>query len=220
MNGQERFWRKIGIAGAVLAFAILLLEHFISHGKDLNPVDYWISEYVLSNSPTARILMHAGFVLLALSAFAVAVDFRVERTSRHINWIRLEKICFFTAALGLLLMTFCNTDPNDGRGYAIVWPPTIGNWHQIFLYAGMGGALSGMALWVCWVDTSSDRRSRFEAALLGAAICSTIVQMFLVASSDATKTMTRFGGVTERIVLVCSLAWVISYCARREAPER
>jgi hypothetical protein len=190
---------KLATACAILSLLVLFLEHFIDHGRNLNGIDHWLSEYVLSESAPARWLMWAAFMLLAGSALGVSLA-----SSRL--WPRL---LFGLSALGLGVMAFFESDPNDGLHTSMSWPPTAGNVHQILLYLAIGGALLGM------LSSATGRRagSRLEWALVGAAICATLIQTWLVAISTQRHEMTRFGGITERIIVVAVLLWVLTSAA-------
>ena len=204
-------WTRIGIFSACAAFLLLLVLHFIPHGKDLNPVDHWLSEYVLSDSLPARILMRLAFLMLALAALSVAVLVN----GGLVRWL------FLLSTLGLALMPFADTYANNGYRYDLNWPYEAGEWHQIGLYAAIGAALLGIALHVFRSRNSTSS----EAALLGAAVSATIVQIFVVAvgtsklvyasAGSLPGPIVTFGGVTERVIVVTMLAWVISFCLRR-----
>jgi len=198
-------WRRIGKAAALLAFLLLLTEHFLPHGIDLNPRDHWLSEYVLSGSTLARWLMRAAFLALAATAFSVGMTLP-SRVPRGLFWI---------ASLGLASMTFFDSDPNDGRSYRIFWPPTAGNLHQIALYLAIGATLAGMVF--CWRLRGSRRSIIVQRSSLIVAACATVIQTILVAISQAHHAMTSYGGITERIVVLAMVIWVI---ASRESGKR
>jgi hypothetical protein len=182
---------------AIASLVVLFLEHFIDHGRNLNGIDHWLSEYVLSDSAPARWLMRAAFVLLAGSA--LGVSFASSRL-----WPRL---LFGLSGLGLGAMALFNSDPNDGLHTSMAWPLTAGNVHQILLYVAIGGALLGML-------SSAIRRnesgSKLEWPLVGTAIGATLLQTWLVSLSTQRHEMTRFGGITERIIVAAVLLWVLT----------
>lgn len=203
-------WRRFGIFAACAAFLLLLVLHFIPHGKDLNPVDHWLSEYVLSDSLPARILMRIAFFMLALAALSVAV----QVNGALVRWL------FLLSTLGLATMPFADTYANNGFRYDIAWPYEAGEWHQIGLYAAIGATILGIALHVF----RSRHSTRLEAALLGAAVSATVIQIFVVAvgtsklvyplAGNHPGPIVTFGGVTERVIVAAMLAWVISFCLR------
>jgi hypothetical protein len=197
MPKVEINWSKVGIGAAAVASLALLIEHVIPHAIDLNPVHHWLSEYVLSGSVAARIIMRVAFFALAICAFSVAMLARP----------RISKSLFTLSSLGLAAMPFLDTDPNDGRSYHFSWPLTAGNLHQLSLYVAIGATLFGIGLSVY----RQHRRKRGELLLLGVAVLATIVQAILIATSHAAGEMTRFGGITERIIVGAMLAWVVLF---------
>jgi len=188
---RER-WSWIGITSAIATLVLLFAEHFLDHGRDLNPVDHWMSEYVLSGSPLAVWIMRLAFVALALSALSIAM---VSRT-------RTIKALFLLSAAGLAAMTLLDTYPNDGVQRP-KWPLTPGNAHQLLLYLAIGATLVGMA-----VHARRSQWPRIDRVLLLLAVCATAVQTYLVAVSQAHGQMTHFGGVTERVIVAATLVWV------------
>ncbi len=62
--------RKVGIIASLGACVLIGIEHVLSHGVDLNPIDHWISEYALSESLPARMIMGMAFVALATVALS------------------------------------------------------------------------------------------------------------------------------------------------------
>jgi hypothetical protein len=194
------------LGSAAAALILLVAEHVIGHGKDLNPIDHWLSEYVLSASTPAVWLMRLAFLALATAAVSVAA------LSRE----KILKAVFGLSAVGLAAMPFLDSDPNDGRSSGMNWPLTHGNLHQLMLYLAIGSTLLGIGLRVFRYASNRNPRRRLEAAFFAVAIVATIVQFFLVAASESQHQMTRFGGVTERVIVVAMLAWVISFCCRAE----
>lgn len=194
---SQSTWRKVGIVAAFLSLALLLIEHFIPHGIDLDPVNHWLSEYVLSHSVAAIWLMKAAFLSLAVSALAVAM----------IAPDRRGRLLFLVASFGLAVMPILDTNPNDGLSQGMKWPPTPGNLHQLALYLAIGAALLGMGL-----SRARGARRMRPSFLFGVAILATAAQTGLVAASHAVHQATRFGGVTERTIVVAMLCWVIATC--------
>lgn len=188
-------WRRVGIASSLVALVLLTTEHFLGHGRDLNPVDHWLSEYVLSGSALAVWVMRIAFVGLSLAALSVAA-------------VSKEKLFFILASAGLVAMPFCDTYPNDGI-VRPMWPLTAGNVHQLLLYAAIGSALLGIV-----IQNYRRRCPMPETSLLLFAAIATGVQTYLVADSQATGRMTYFGGITERIIVVAMLAWVMRSLSR------
>lgn len=198
-------WRKVGIGASVVVLLSLTAEYSINLGKPgFDATDHWLSEYVLSDSTLVVLLMKASFFGLGLAALTVG------KLSRE--WF--SKMLFFFGATGLAAMAFFDTDPNDGRIYPMHFPPTPGNMHQVLLMVAMGATLLGISLRVFWFQSKQTRRSKYEAFLFGAALCSTVIQTFLSQIADTNHTMTRFGGITERIIVIATLTWVISFCSR------
>src|SRR5689334_136089 len=116
-----RWLRVAGLIGAGSAFGLLGVEHFLPQSGNLLPVeDHWLSEYVLSSSPTAALLMKLAFLALGMTAACVGL---LQREA----W---DKGLFLIGGIGLATMAFCDTYPNDGGKYPMQWPPTAGNWHQ------------------------------------------------------------------------------------------
>lgn len=199
--GMDSAWRRAAQISATVSLALLLAEHFLPHGLDLNPVDHWLSEYALSHSSIARGSMIFTFAALAATAFSVSMISRW--------WV--QRGFFLLSSVALAAMMFFNTDPNDGRIFRILLPPTPGNWHQIALYVAIGATLLGMAA----AELRGDRGSRSDGwkrqSLLGVAVVATGIQTGLVAWSVSERTMTRYGGITERIVVSATLAWVLLF---------
>ncbi|HTQ08684.1 MAG TPA: DUF998 domain-containing protein [Fimbriimonadaceae bacterium] len=191
MDAEAR-WRRLAKVAALAVILILVAEHFLPHGVDLNPVDHWLSEYALSRLAFARWLIRVAFAALATVAVVVAQSAKS----------RLSRWAFLTSAAGLASMILFDTDPNDGRPIRFLWPPTAGNLHQIALYVAIGGALSGMVL--AWRNASALQR-----LCLSVSAVATAVQVCLVAVSQACHEMTHFGGITERLVVLAMLAWAI-----------
>ena len=195
-------WRKCALAGAIAVFVILVIEHLLPHGMDLNARDHWLSEYVLSHSITARWLMRFAFLALGVTAISVSMTFR-ERAPRAL---------FQIASLALAAMSILDTDPNDGRPFRMSWPPTHGNLHQVALYIAIGATLAGMAFALGRLRPSSG-----QGFLLIVAIGATMIQALLVTISQVQGGMTHFGGVTERIVVGAMLLWVLGPDQSKEA---
>jgi hypothetical protein len=195
MRSNNAYWSRVALWSAVAAIFALTGEHFIEHGRDLNAIHHWLSEYVLSGSGLARWLMRAVFLFLGLSALGVSMCSNG----------RAQRFLFASAGSALGLMMFFDSDPNDGIHTGMSWPLTPGNVHQVLLYTAIGGALLGM------LSSTMMRRgsSRVESALTLIAIGTTAIQAVFVAMSIANHEMTRFGGLTERVVLLAVLAWVI-----------
>lgn len=206
---MQVFWRRVGTGSAIAALALLGLEHLVNAAAShLDPVHHWLSEYVLSPSPAARYMMFAAFILLGCAAASVAA------LSQHLA----PKALFAVSSASLVAMAFFNTDPNDGKDYPFRWPLSAGNVHQLLLYAAIGATIAGMALQTIWLADPARRRRLLELSLLAVTIAATAIQVGLVARSLPGKTY--YGGVTERIVVVAMLGWVLSYCARASNPAR
>jgi hypothetical protein len=196
-------WARSAIAAACVAFAFLCVEHVLPHGPNLIPPEHhWLSEYVLSSAPGAASIMRIAFVALATTAWLVS---RLQTRG-------LGRAVFVLGSLGLGAMTFFDTDPIDGKRYGFQWPLTHGNMHQLLLYVAMGAVLAGIAL-TARHDSGSGKRRHFEMFLLGLAVLATVVQTVLVTISR--DTMTYFGGLTERVIVVATLAWVVSFSLRK-----
>jgi hypothetical protein len=210
------FWRKLAFAGVVLTCLLLLTEHFLPHGRDLNPVNHWLSEYVLSDSFYGRWLMHIAFFTLAFSALSTSILVALQSTA---GIARIGSGLLMVSAAGLAGMSFFNTDPNDGRVHDMQWPLSPGSAHLLLLYVAIGAAFVGIGTQVC------QHRPRklliYERALLGLAVGAMAVQAYLVVVSHAAARMTTLGGITERITVLALLAWVTLFAlpqtTRKEA---
>jgi hypothetical protein len=196
-------------AAPLATLAILLVEHFLPHGKDLNPVHHWLSEYVLSDSPLGVALMHAAFVGLAATAVAV-MTLPVSRGNRAL---------FGIGGAALFGMTFFDTEPNGIPITHMTWPPTPSQVHKLLLYVALATVLLGMALHSH--DQTKPKRSPM-LALFGIAAVATAVQTYLIAVSKSQEQPTQFGGITERVVVLATLAWAclcFSTTERRPEPK-
>ncbi|HVT11456.1 MAG TPA: DUF998 domain-containing protein [Fimbriimonadaceae bacterium] len=186
-------WRRTGVLASLLALALLAAEHFVDHGRALQPFEHhWLSEYVLSMSPAGRSMMRLAFVALSTAAASAA----------FLSIGKASKILFGLCATGLLAMAFFDTDPNlpvHPQG----WPTLHGAVHQGCLYIAMSAGLVAMAL--------NSKRHLADLRLIGAAGVATAIQTVLVAGSQGK--MTLYGGVTERIIVAATLLWVIRYCS-------
>lgn len=193
---------SVSVWSAGVTASILALLHILPHGSDLNGAHHWLSEYVLSQNPSAVWLMKFAFVGLALTAFGVA-----WRTS-----VRSSRGLFVTAALALGAMTFFDSDPNDGRHLGMSWPLSAGNIHQLLLYVAIGGTLLGMVIETRRSSLIQSRLWMWVAVAL--AIFATAAQTMLVWQSHERLSMTYYGGITERLVVGAMLIWVVLHSGR------
>jgi hypothetical protein len=106
-------------------------------------------------------------------------------------------------------MAFFDTYPNDSFPHPWRWPLTYGNIHQLLLYGAIGATLCGIGLRIFVLDRTR-AANKIGALLFWLAVIATLVQAALVI---AQPTATRFGGITERIIVVATLLWVIGFCA-------
>ena len=193
--------------------ALLLPLHFMEHGRDLNPVDHWLSEYVLSRSAFSQALMHLAFMTLGLAALSVAMSVLHTRPAKGPNWIQradtFAKSLFFISAVGLAGMTFFDTDANVEP----IVKSMHGNVHQILLDVAIGATLLGI-VWVLSTRTQPRTRVRYESGFVGAAISATLVQACLVLPAELGHRASQFGGITERIIVIATLGWVWSFHSR------
>ncbi|MFN8139180.1 MAG: DUF998 domain-containing protein [Fimbriimonadales bacterium] len=201
-------WSGLGVAAVVAATASLLTCHIADGGRQFSPVHNWLSEFVLSNNPYVEFPMRAAFVFIGLAAFSVAM------LSRD----RLIIVLFLVSAVGLVLMMPNDTDPNDGRHYDFHWPLTPGNVHQICLTVAIGATIIGMALATFWREKASASRYMFEAALLAVLILATVIQFIVVLQGYRNFAPVQYGGFTERVIVLATFGWVISYCSRAKSP--
>lgn len=190
---------SIGACALLLVFA-----HFGTESKEFSPLHNWLSEFVLSQSPAVQLSMRISFVLFSLAALSVAL----------LNKRRVVMLLFGVASAALMFMTFTDTDPNDGKKYALSWPLTQGNVHQICLYIAMGGAILGMAR-VTWARTPPKASApAIETVAIVTTLLATAVQSFLVYLGDRNRSPVVFGGLTERIIVFAVFIWVASFCSR------
>jgi hypothetical protein len=206
MRSQKGFpWQRVGVVAALLVLLCLIVEYIFNLGRaGFDATNHWLSEYVLSDSLWVVWFMKACFIGLGVAGYASG--------KRSREWH--VRALFQLGAICLAAMAFLDTDPNDGRVYPMRFPPTHGNMHQLLLFVAMGATLIAIALRVFLYDPPKARRGKLEAVLFGAALSATSVQFFLSSIADANHVMTRFGGITERIIVVTIMAWVISFCLR------
>ena len=83
------------------------------------------------------------------------------------------------------------------------------------LFVAMGASLAGIFLSIRSEHSLGNIR-RLEVGCLAVALIASAVQLVLVWQSR--DQMTLYGGVTERIVVAATLAWVVAFCLRPRAP--
>lgn len=192
-------WKRLGLVAILLTSLALLVEHVLPHGRDLNPVDHWLSEYVLSSSASAPLIMRFGFVGLALSALSVGQIHRDRVTG---NLMRV-------AAIALAAMVALDTNSNDGRAPWMSWPPSAANLHQVALYVTLGACVLAIAR---DARLTRARLVRFCSAFAFVAVG---LQLALVTFYGSRSEMTRFGGLTERAIVVVLAVWALDNLLRR-----
>lgn len=202
-------WSGLGVAAVLAATASLLICHIADGGRQFSSLHNWLSEFVLSNNPYVEFPMRAAFVFIGLAAFSVAMLTRD----------RLITFLFVVSAVGLVLMMHNDTDPNDGRHYDFRWPLTPGNVHQICLTVAIGATIIGMALATFWREKASSSRTNSEAALFAVLILATVTQFIVVFLGYRNFAPVQYGGLTERVIVLTTFGWVISYCTRAKSPS-
>src|ERR1044072_6255794 len=112
------------LSSALAPILAVLTLLFLPHGRDLNPVHHWLSEYVLSHNSAAIWLMRRSFAVLGLTAWTVG--FRATT--------RVGRFTFGLAGAALVSMIFLEWAPNDGKHLAMARPLLPGSIHPLLLY--------------------------------------------------------------------------------------